>query len=116
MLSMTSTQSNFMLVNGEDMNNIKPQIFRETLHISFLTEYYAPVWLNSCYNNLIHVQLNHTLQLITGTIRPTPTYWLPLLNNIEPPAIRRIQAWLREHRKIQDNPDLPVQEDTYSRT
>lgn len=51
------------------------------------------------------------MQLITGTIRPTPTYWLPLLNNIEPPAIRRIQALLRKHRKIQDNPDLPVQED-----
>nr|CAH7736541.1 unnamed protein product [Callosobruchus chinensis] len=75
------------------------------------TEYCAPVWLNSCHTDLIDVQLNHNMRLITGTIRPTPSYWLPLLSNIYPLAIRRTEALLRGHRKIQDNPELPVQED-----
>nr|CAH7733146.1 unnamed protein product [Callosobruchus chinensis] len=51
------------------------------------------------------------MRLITGTIRSTLSYWLPLLSNIYPPAIRRTEALLREHRKIRYNPDLPVQED-----
>lgn len=74
-------------------------------------EYCAPVWLNSCHTHLIDVQLNHTMRLISGAVRPTPTYWLPLLSNTYPPEIRRTEALLKEFRKLQENPGLPLHDD-----
>ncbi|GJQ71012.1 hypothetical protein Trydic_g925 [Trypoxylus dichotomus] len=35
------------------------------------------------------------MRLITGAIRSAHTYWLPLLSNICPPAIRRSEASLK---------------------
>jgi len=32
------------------------------------------------------------MHLVTGTVRPTPTPWLHVLSNIEPPALRRKAA------------------------
>ena len=51
-------------------------------------EYCAPVWARSAHTNLVDVQLNSTMRLISGTLRPTPLPWLPVLANIEPPALR----------------------------
>ena len=55
-------------------------------------EYCAPVWARSPHTNLVDVQLNSTMRLITGTVKPTPLPWLPVLANIEPPALRRKAA------------------------
>ena len=55
-------------------------------------EYCAPVWARSAHTNLVDVQLNSTMRLITGTLQPTPLPWLPVLSNIEPPALRRQAA------------------------
>ena len=55
-------------------------------------EYCAPVWARSAHTNLVDVQLNSTMRLITGTVKPTPLPWLPVLANIEPPALRRKAA------------------------
>jgi hypothetical protein len=55
-------------------------------------EYCSPVWARSAHTNLIDVQLNSTMRLITGTLKPTPLPWLPVLANIEPPALRRKAA------------------------
>jgi len=55
-------------------------------------EYCAPVWAHSAHVNLVDVQLNTTMRLITGTVKPTPLPWLPVLANIEPSAIRRKAA------------------------
>jgi hypothetical protein len=55
-------------------------------------EYCAPVWARSAHTNLVDVQLNTTMRLITGTVQPTPLAWLPVLSNIEPPALRRKAA------------------------
>lgn len=55
-------------------------------------EYCAPVWAQSAHTNLVDVQLNSTMRLISGTLRPTPLPWLPVLANIEPPALRRKAA------------------------
>lgn len=74
-------------------------------------EYCAPVWLNSSYTRLIDVQLNTTMRLISGTLKSTPTQWLPLLSHIPPPELRRQSALLREFEKITDNPLLPIHED-----
>ena len=35
----------------------------------------------------VDVQLNSTMRLISGTLRSTPLPWLPMLSNIEPPAL-----------------------------
>ena len=55
-------------------------------------EYCAPVWAQSAHTNLVDVQLNATMRLISGTLRPTQLPWLPVLANIEPPALRRKAA------------------------
>ena len=55
-------------------------------------EYCAPVWAQSAHTNLVDVQLNSTMRLISGTLKPTPLPWLPVLSNIEPPALRRKAA------------------------
>ena len=55
-------------------------------------EYCAPVWARSAHTNLIDVRLNSTMRLISGTLRPTPLPWLPVLANIEPPALQRKAA------------------------
>lgn len=63
----------------------------------------------------LYLGMEGTIHLDRRLVEPhfatKPTYCLPLLSNIYPPAIRRIQALLIEHRKIQDNPDWLVQED-----
>ena len=74
-------------------------------------EYCAPVWLNSTYTRLIDVQLNTTMRLISGTLKSTPTQWLPLLSHIPPPKLRRQAASLREFEKITKNPQLPIHEE-----
>jgi len=55
-------------------------------------EYCAPVWSRSAHTSQVDVQLNSTMRLISGTLRSTPLPWLPVLSNIEPPALRRKAA------------------------
>ncbi|VEN42344.1 unnamed protein product [Callosobruchus maculatus] len=71
-------------------------------------EYCAPVWINSHHTRLIDVQLNHTMRLITGAVKTTPTQWLPVLSGIAPPQLRRTDALLREYNKITANNKLPI--------
>jgi len=54
-------------------------------------EYCAPVWSRSAHTSQVDVQLNSTMRLISGTLRSTPLPWLPVLSNIEPPALWPIQ-------------------------
>jgi len=46
----------------------------------------SPRWLRGC------VQLNSTMRLVSDTLRSTPLPWLPVLSNIEPPALQRKAA------------------------
>ena len=55
-------------------------------------EYCAPVWSRSAHTSWVDVQLNSTMRLISGILRSTPLSWLPVLSNIEPPALRRKAA------------------------
>jgi len=50
-------------------------------------EYCAPVWSRSAHTSQVDVQLNSTMRLISGTLHSTPLPWLPVLSNIEPPAL-----------------------------
>jgi hypothetical protein len=85
----------------------------ETLRISALSlvhsaaEYASPVWMNSSHTGLVDVQLNNTLSSISGTLRSTPTCWLPTLSHIAPHDLRRQNAVLKEYEKLLKNPELP---------
>ncbi|KAL1465708.1 hypothetical protein WDU94_005254 [Cyamophila willieti] len=71
-------------------------------------EYCAPVWLYSKHTHLVDVQLNNSMRIVSGSIKSTPTYWLPVLSNISPPQLRREKALLREYEKIHSNRALPI--------
>ncbi|KAG5897660.1 hypothetical protein JTB14_024489 [Gonioctena quinquepunctata] len=75
-----------------------------------VAEYCAPVWYRSSHTNKIDVQLNESMRIITGTVKPTPTVWLPILANIVPPQLRRMAAADKEWKKL-SNPlnNLPIQ-------
>ena len=47
-----------------------------------------PVWSASAYTKAINVSLNTTMRIVSGTLKPTKTEWLPRLCNIAPPAFR----------------------------
>ncbi|XP_063535881.1 uncharacterized protein LOC134745694 [Cydia strobilella] len=75
------------------------------------TEYCAPVWTNSVHTSAIDTQLNQTLRLITGCLKPTPTHWLPALSNIAPAHLRREKCLQRELAKAHCSPELPIHQD-----
>ena len=54
---------------------------------SSAAEYCTPVWSRSVHTSQVDVQLNSTMRLISGTLCSTPLPWLPVLSNIEPPAL-----------------------------
>jgi len=49
--------------------------------------------------------------LISGTLRPTPLPWLPVLANIEPPALRRKAATARLVAKVSAHESWPLHHD-----
>ena len=76
-----------------------------------VAEYCAPVWSRSARVGLVDSQLNSTVRLITGTLRPTPTPWLPVLTNIAPPSLRRKEATDMLISKISDHSHWPIYKD-----
>ena len=77
-------------------------------------EFGAPVWLNSCHTGKLDSQLNTTMRIVSGTIKSTPTEWLPKLTNIAPPPLRRQHSLLREYNKVLLNDQLPLHADVQS--
>jgi len=57
-----------------------------------VAEYCCPVWQRSTHVSLAYALLHSSMRLISGTVRSTPLPWLPILTNIEPPALRRRAA------------------------
>nr|CAI5864203.1 unnamed protein product [Callosobruchus analis] len=51
------------------------------------------------------------MRLISGAVRPTPTYWLPLLSNLYPPQVRRTGALVKESQRLQHNSNLSLHSD-----
>ena len=78
-----------------------------------VAEYCAPVWARSAHVHRLDVQLNHTMRLISGTLRPTEIPWLPVLSNIAPPDIRRWAASAKLLSNIQSHDNLPLLQDIY---
>jgi len=50
-------------------------------------EYCAPIWSLSAHTSQVDVQLYSTMRLISGTLRSTPLPLLPVVSNIELPAL-----------------------------
>ena len=57
--------------------------------VNSVADFGSQVWLNSNHTNLIDVQLNETMRIVTGTVRATSVMWLPVLSNIVPAELRR---------------------------
>ena len=55
------------------------------------------------------VELYHCMPLISGTLRSSPLPWLPVLSNIEPPALRRKAATDKLVEKIVEHDCWPMQ-------
>ena len=72
------------------------------------------VWSRSAHISQVDVQLNSTMRLISGTLRSTPFPWLPVLANIEPPALRRKAATDKLVEKIIKHDSWPIQHDILS--
>jgi len=60
------------------------------------------------------VQLNSTMRLISGTLRSTPLPWLPVLSNIEPPALRKKAATDKLVEKIVKHDSWLIQPDIFN--
>jgi len=78
-----------------------------------VAEYCVPAWGHSSHVKLVDRQLNETMHIIMGTIRPTPTQWLPVLSHIAPPAIKCTEATTKFVRNIQAKPFLLVYSDIF---
>ena len=74
----------------------------------------TPMLSSSHYRPLEMVQLNSTMRLISGTLHSTPLPWLPVLSNIEPPALRRKAATDKLVEKIDKHDSWPIQPDILS--
>ncbi|KAF0758368.1 Uncharacterized protein FWK35_00015383 [Aphis craccivora] len=46
-------------------------------------------------------QLHNAMRIVSGTVKSTPTEWLPVLTNILPPPLRRKEALLRSAIKAE---------------
>ena len=77
-------------------------------------QYCAPVWSRCAHTSRVDVQLNSTMRLISGTLRSTPFPWLPVLSNIEPPALQRKAATDKLVEKIVKRDSWPIQTDILS--
>lgn len=62
-------------------------------------EYGDQVWCNSAHTKKIDTQFNSAMRIISGTIKSTPTEWLPVLTNNLPHSLRRMEALLRTTNK-----------------
>ena len=64
-------------------------------------EYCSPVWCRSAHTHRLDAALNNGLRLVSGCIRSTPTFMLPVVSGIMPPDIRRNKQCLALSRRAE---------------
>ena len=79
-----------------------------------VAEYCAPAWGRSTHTKMVDCQLNESMRIISGTIRPTQLNWLPVLSNIAPPACRRLEVTAKLINQVERNPSLPIYSDIFN--
>ena len=78
-----------------------------------VAEYCCPVWQRSTHVNLVDAQLHSSMSLISGTVRSTTLPWLPVLTNIEPPALRCRAATDKLIMQAECHRDWPLYDDVF---
>ena len=68
-------------------------------------DYCSPVWCRSAHTRFIDSVLNDALRIVTGCLRPTPTYHQPILSGIQPAELRRLKATLSLAKRGTLDPD-----------
>jgi len=101
-----------MKLAGSSWGTNAGTLWSSTLALCYsAAEYYAPVWSHSAHTGLVDVQLNVTLPLISGTLRPAPLPWLLVLANIEPRPLRRNAASAKLVEKAVAHDSWPIHSD-----
>ena len=59
-----------------------------------VAEYCAPAWSRSPHVKKVDAPINNALRIITGCLKPTPNFILPVLAGIAPAGLRRRAATL----------------------
>ena len=78
-----------------------------------VAEYCCPVWQRSTHDSLVDAQLHSSMRLISGIVRSTPLQWLPVLTNIEPPALRRRATTDKLITQAECHRDWPLYDDVF---
>jgi len=78
-----------------------------------VAQYCCPVWRRSTHVSLVDAQLHSSMRLISGTVQSTPLPWLPILTNIEPPALRRRAATDKLITQTEYHRDWPLYDDVF---
>ena len=86
---------------GEWRHFTAPLTFRiVSLSILLLsTGYCAPVWSRSPHVKKVDVAFNSSLQIVSGCLKPTPVFYLPVLAGIAPARLRQKAATIALARK-----------------
>jgi hypothetical protein len=95
-------------LGGGDTNTFRISTIRLTLSVA---DYCWPVWLQSGYTNRVDTQLNSAMRIITGSVKSTPTAWLPVLSNLNPSHLHWYNSLIREWTKCLSNILLPIHND-----
>lgn len=92
----------------------------QTLHqaamalFSSSAKFCAPVWERTNHTHLVDSQLNAAMCIISRTLRPMPTEWLPVLCNIALAHIHRAMQSAALLTKLRETEDLPVHQDVFN--
>jgi len=76
-----------------------------------VAEYCCPAWSRSSHTASIDSQLNNTMRLISGCVRPTQTPWLSVLANIAHPRLCRKVATDNLLATVENHPEWPLHAD-----
>ena len=66
-------------------------------------EYCSPMWCRSAHTHRLDAALNNGIRLVSGCIRSTPTFMLPVVSGIMPPDIRRNKQCLALSRRAESD-------------
>jgi len=79
-----------------------------------VAEYCCPDWFRSAHIDLVDAQLNSSMRVISGTLRPILLPWLPVLTNIPPPKLRRKPACDKLLQTVEMHRDWTVHQDFFN--
>lgn len=104
---LLTRNNNLHRLCGTTWGSTAEKLRTSALGLAYSTaEYGAPIWLNST-----HTQKVDTMRIISRTLKSTPTEWLPILRHISAPDLWSEAGLLREYKRIQGNPQLPIHQD-----